>query len=293
MKVVTTLLHGAPVFGALLAAGFAYSQDNSTITLQVGPAAAAYRPGSLAYRALGLKGAKDAAPSTNAAHLAGEIPAITGAGFYPADVSNPGHVPAVVTTKHHPIYVDKPASHWGSVGTFLTDLGNSDFMHVVDQYTGSWADNRYTLGTSFLATYPIPANHTLQMSDILTLAHAGASIKGNGFGHIYHVFLPQGVDMCIDAVTCYSPDNPNTFVFCAFHGSVTFTDLGDVLYSVEPFQNVNGCSAPPTGTPNGQLIDSTNDTLSHETFEAISDPDLNSWWVQAFTFAYGNEIGRK
>jgi hypothetical protein len=183
-------------------------------------------------------------------------------------------------------------SHWGNVGTFLTDLGKSDFIHVVDQYAGSTTDNRYTLGTQFLATYPIPVNHTLHIADILALAHAAASIKGNGFGHTYHVFLPEGVDMCLTPTECYSPDNPPTWVFCAFHGAVTFSDaVGHVLFSVEPFQNVIGCSAPPSGTPNGQLADSTNDTLSHEVFEALSDPDLNAWWVHAFTFANGNEIG--
>ena len=52
-----------------------------------------------------------------------------------------------------------------------------------------------------------------------------------------------------------------------------------------------GCAVPPTGTANSQLIDSTNNVLSHEVFEALSDPDLNAWRVQAYTFAYGEEIG--
>ena len=32
------------------------------------------------------------------------------------------------------------------------------------------------------------------------------------------------------------------------------------------------------GTPNGQLIDSTNNVLSHETFETITDPDGMAWF---------------
>ena len=52
-----------------------------------------------------------------------------------------------------------------------------------------------------------------------------------------------------------------------------------------------GCSVPPNGTANNQLIDSTDNVLSHEVFEALSDPEGRSWWVQAFTVAYGAEIG--
>jgi hypothetical protein len=67
---------------------------------------------------------------------------------------------------------------------------------------------------------------------------------------------------------------------------VTFTDIGHVLYSVEPFQGVNpgkpSC-AIAAGSPNGQLIDSTSTTLLHEFFEAMSDPDPSS----GFTVARG------
>ncbi|HEV2715369.1 MAG TPA: hypothetical protein VGU64_08915, partial [Terriglobales bacterium] len=47
-------------------------------------------------------------------------------------------------------------------------------------------------------------------------------------------------------------------------------------YTVEPFQNVLGCQVPfssPT-PPNGQLADSTNNSLSHEFFETVTDPDV-------------------
>ena len=64
---------------------------------------------------------------------------------------------------------------------------------------GSSADNRYKLGTPFLIpNYPIPANHTLTTLDIAIIVHAVASFEGNGLD-FYHVFLPQGVDMCFPA----------------------------------------------------------------------------------------------
>ena len=41
-----------------------------------------------------------------------------------------------------------------------------------------------------------------------------------------------------------------------------FTDIGHVLYSVEAYQNVPGSNVR-AGTPNGELVDSTNNDLSH------------------------------
>jgi len=90
---------------------------------------------------------------------------------------------------------------------------------------------------------------------MLAVVHAVASATGDtGYGHIFHVFLAPGQDECFDSSfsVCYSPDNNNSFFFCAYHGSVDFSDIGHVLYSVEPFQNVPGCQVRP-GTPNGQL----------------------------------------
>ena len=71
-------------------------------------------------------------------------------------------------------------------------------------------------------------------------------------------------DTCFDLTSvCYSPDNPPSFAFCGYHGSVTYSDIGHVLLSVEPFQNVDGCSVT-TPTPNGALVDSTANVLSIE-----------------------------
>jgi hypothetical protein len=310
MNLNSTLLRVLLFAGALLIAESANGQDQTILPLQVNPGqdSVPIVPGSLSFRTLRLAGSKSAASEIRPAKLTTDaqglavsdlsIPAVPSPGFYPDDVSNPGDGPVIVSTKFHPIYVNRQPSHWGNVGEFLTDLGASSFIHVLDQYIGSSASNRYKLGASFSAVYTIPENHTLGMDDILALVHAGAAVNGNGYGHLYHIFLPKGVDMCMTPGTptsppeCYSPDNPSTFYFCGFHGSVTFSDaVGHVIFSVEPYQDVDGCSMPPHGTANSQLIDSTNNVLSHETSEAISDPDLDAWWVQAYTFANGNEIG--
>ncbi len=76
-----------------------------------------------------------------------------------------------------------------------------------------------------------------------------------GYDKIFHLFLPPGQQTCFDAPNgnqCYSPSNPSTFVFCAYHSATTFIDIGHVIYSIEPYQNVYGCanaapSSPATG----------------------------------------------
>jgi hypothetical protein len=135
-------------------------------------------------------------------------------------------------------------------------------------------------------------------TDMQALVHAVAVFtaedhhRQTGYGHEYHIFLPPGQDKCFDSTftQCYSPDNPNSFFFCPYHNSMDFSDIGHVLYSVEPFQNVEGCSSRP-GTPNGQLADSTNNVFSHETFETITDPDGTAWLNILDNGLFGQEIG--
>jgi hypothetical protein len=180
---------------------------------------------------------------------------------------------------------------WGNPEGFLRDLEVSEFIHLADQYTGTSANNRYSVGKHAMISYK-PGSVPLTDADVQAFVHKVASTMGVGYGNIYHVFLPPGQDECFTPTdrTCYSPDVPSTFFFCGYHSSVDFKDIGHVLYTVEPFQNVDGCSVRP-GTSNGQLIDSTDNTLSHETFETITDPDGNAWFNLKALALQGAEIG--
>ena len=186
----------------------------------------------------------------------------------------------------HAIYLQRQtgaqctiATCWGDPDGFLRDLGNSDFIHVIDQYVGSHDANRYTVGFHATVKYA-PQTTPMLDSDIMTFVHAVAAQSGaSGHGHIYHVFLPPGQDECFDSTlsVCYSPDNPATFAFCAYHDYADFPDIGRVIYTVHPYANIpGGCQVQP-GTPNGELVDSTDNILNHETFETITDPDLDAW----------------
>jgi len=193
----------------------------------------------------------------------------------------------LTTTQSNNVYVNCAASCWGTPSNFLTKLATSNFIHVTDQYVAAPA----TIATRWA---PQPQSHgpprETELVQYLQLVHTAARAHGSGYGHVYHVFLRSGVDVCTSANVCYSPNNSATFVFCAYHGAADFQDIGHVLYSVEPYQNVPGCSvAQPS--PNGAVVDSTSSTLSHELIETITDPDGTAWFARGSLPEYGAEIG--
>lgn len=252
-----------------------------------------------AFRSSQIKSARQRAAAKSALNAEGSSTEGNDQLRFPGDLSDFFGGATVPFAESHPIFLlpngSCPiASCWGAPDTFLTLYGVSGLAHVTDQYVGERADNRYTLGNEFALNYmPTPSTAPLTDADIRAIVHAAALVHGQtGYGHIFHVFLPPGQDECFTkaATACYSPDVPASFAFCAYHNSVTFKDIGHVLYSVEPFQNVPGCQVRP-GTPNGQLIDSTNTTLSHELTETITDPDGDAWFNLTDNGLAGEEIG--
>jgi hypothetical protein len=215
-------------------------------------------------------------------------------GFFPADMTYLGGFIIRSGGSVNIYYNCADESCWGDPEGFLFNLAGSKFIHIVDQYTNAKTNNRYPLsgrGTTGGSTT------FASVGDIQAIVHSAAQQVGS---HIFHVFLPQGVDHCMDAgnTLCYSPDNLSTFTFCAYHASVDFNDgLGPLIYTVEPFQDVSGCrlAQPPSGYPNGELADSTNSTLSHELFELITDPfggaAAPAWVALNSSPEQGNEIG--
>ena len=164
-------------------------------------------------------------------------------------------------------------SCWGGlISTFQTNLFNSTMMSILSQYNAS--GNYYAAG-DFPATYSTAG--TLQDADIFNILYSVITANNlpTGYGSEFHVFLGQGVEECsTSAGGCYSPSNPAQWTYCAYHGSNDWSDIGHVLYSVEPYQDVQGCQVSYLPSPNGSLVDSTSSTLSHETFETMTDPDV-------------------
>jgi hypothetical protein len=189
--------------------------------------------------------------------------------------------PVVTQATSYTVYVncpDRAAACWGN-GTlgpteFLRDLSRSDFMNIVREYTGVEAKNKFLV--SGMRTQASFTNNRATLQQIFQILSDAVTTTGSsGYTTIYHVFLPQGTEMCISPGNCYSPSDPASWTFCAFHGSVNFGPSRHVLFTVEPYQGVAGCSIPGQ-TPHG-LIDATASTLAHELFETITDPDLDGW----------------
>lgn len=207
-----------------------------------------------------------------------------------------GHV--LTSAVSHAIYLQPQSGNqctiatcWGDPEGFLRDLGRSDYIHDVDQYVGLYGGDRYTVGFHATVNYSPPATPLLD-TDIQAVVHAVAVKSGaSGYGHIYHVFLPPGQDECFDSTfdTCYSPDIPAAFYYCAYHSSVDFPDIGHVIYTVDPYANVPGCQVQP-GTPNGMLVDTADESLDHETIESITDPDGDAWTNTSSAYFSGLEI---
>src|SRR5579859_7503518 len=62
--------------------------------------------------------------------------------------------PVVTAIQSHNIYVNAPSTTWGDPATFLTDLGVSMFIRVLDQYmpAGVTGAGRYVNGVAVSAT---------------------------------------------------------------------------------------------------------------------------------------------
>ena len=204
-----------------------------------------------------------------------------------------GGGPVVPYAQSHAIFMHPvndfcaiPANCWGDPEGFLKDLGESDFIHITDQYVNARADNRYTVGRSTTVNYNRnPFNFVFLDNDILAVIHAAAAATGQtGYGHIYHVLLPPFQDVCAAGIGCAST------TICAYHSSADFFDIGHVIYSVEPYQSSFGCDLPGP-TPNGVVADSLYNVLSHELFEIITNPDDGAWTNTSQLSLLGQEIG--
>jgi hypothetical protein len=239
------------------------------------------------------------------------VSAFTGPGFYPDDLSLYAPSGAVITSaKVYNVFVNSNGTDFGLPGIFLGHFLNSDFIHLLDQYTGSTQNGRYDFVGPLLTQYSIQGAQLNDATDIATIVHAVAASNGAGYNFIYNVFVPKGIDVCISTTTgpqCFSPNNPANWVFCAYHSSVFFSDIGNVYYTVIPYPDQalvsNGgqqyvCDVgqvdPTTNTaptPNGVLVDSISSMLDHELSETITDPDGDAYLVQNSLVSYLSEIG--
>ncbi|MGA8533715.1 MAG: hypothetical protein WB615_06370 [Candidatus Tumulicola sp.] len=209
---------------------------------------------------------------------------------YPADLVRKNG-PIVKSAAAYNVYVNCKGGGetcWGDPEGFQKNLTGSRFAQLLEQYTKS-PPTAYTFGGAFSVKYSTYTK-LLYQNDLLTILHAALVKNGlkAGYDSIYHLFLPKGTDTCFDrSRSCYSPDHPAKFNFCAYHESVSFPDVpGHVIVSVEPYQLVGFCASRRSSGASA-LTNSTASTLAHETFESITDPGPAFAW---FNFTFDSEV---
>lgn len=195
------------------------------------------------------------------------------------DLANNGGPVMTGATVYNIIVNAQDESTWGGkIAQFENDLFGSGMINILDQYIGQSASGAFAYGGDVSVTYD--TSQQLGDQDIYNIIYQVAQTNGVGYNNIYNVFLDSTVSQCSqNAGGCYGQQ------YCAYHGNTDYSDIGHVIYSVEPYQDIRGCQiSSGSASPNGSLVDSTASTLSHEMFEAFTDPDVPgnvAWYNQA------------
>lgn len=169
---------------------------------------------------------------------------------------------------------------WGNVGSAITpdqvvtDFGASTYGHTTDQYVGTTAANRYVLSSGVHVSYSL-ANNQASFADVLNILDFAAKtlgVKDTGYGDIYLLHFPVGIDVCT-TTQCVSGG-----AICSFHGTADGTINSTpvhLLFAAIPYQDIPGCKV--INGPN-ELNDSEASAIVAELSETITDPDLDAWY---------------
>ncbi|HEX3273104.1 MAG TPA: hypothetical protein VHR15_20830 [Ktedonobacterales bacterium] len=177
---------------------------------------------------------------------------------------------------------------------YFTDVGGTSFYQLITQYwdlSGPITD-QVTVGGTYTDTTPYPTDgsitHPLTDSDIH--ASIGRAQRANSWvadtEHLYAIFTGFNIQSCYDTHGTDCSFNSKR-QYCGYHsafGSATGTFL---VYAYMPV--VQDCLTDLTqaqeryGAPNHDPIaDAVLDVVSHEHFEAVTDP-LSSGWYDNIT----------
>lgn len=206
-----------------------------------------------------------------------------------------------------------PSGYQAAIEQFFKDVGGTPFLQIEKQYCGSggkcpkgishyggtWTDTNAYPGTDDGST-----TNPLTDGDMQTAVNdaigANSSWNGPGTNTMYFVFtgIIDGTSPAEPIHSCMGSDcfagldtNPSGSAYCAYHGN--FSSSGnDVIYAVQPEDALGACypgSYNGGPYPNGAgNVDITLSAVSHEMFEANTDPDLSNWRDST-----GDEIGDK
>jgi hypothetical protein len=174
--------------------------------------------------------------------------------------------------------------NWNSTGSntaasvsliehFVSTLGNSAIEHIATTYgdnTGNVSGNVSLGGVATVSSSTNLSDSSLQTTVSNVLNSGALPRNANG---IYMVLTSSNINETSGFCTQY----------CGFHTHATLGGV-DIKYAFvgNPDRCPSGCEIQRTG-PNSPAAnvggaDGLINVLSHEQFEAITDPDLNAWF---------------
>jgi hypothetical protein len=155
--------------------------------------------------------------------------------------------------------------------SFFGQFGTNPHYAIITQYTdGAGAIQTSNLGNIYWfdsSTPPTNVTDAILQGEITKyLTTGGGTFDASA---IYEVFLPpSSYSSQGNGTSCGGP----TLQYCAYHGHYS-NSFGNVRYASMPYPSCAGCQS--AGFTDAQNFDHFS---THETREAVTDPDLNAWY---------------
>ncbi len=176
---------------------------------------------------------------------------------------------------------------------FINDMSGTEFYGLMSQYSDSNGaiQNNISVGGTAVSTNALPhagtAADPLTFNDILNEAHRAATAHSwtEDDNHMVIVFTASGVQSCKGSAC--TPGG-----YCAYHNYGTASGASNpTVFAFMPQGDSLGDCSMGGSFPNTQAEDIEISALSHEIFEAVTDPHLNGTWTD--TNGGSGEIGDK
>lgn len=154
-----------------------------------------------------------------------------------------------------------------SIQNYVVAFGQTGEYNTITQYSGIQKSNLGSAGTALFDPSTPPTNVTDAVIQQEVVKMVGsANLRTDT---IYEVFLPStSYSSSGTATSCGGP----SLTYCAYHGNFS-NGTKDVKYASMPYPSCGGCqSAGFSVTQNFEHF------VSHETREAVTDPDGNAWF---------------
>jgi len=154
-------------------------------------------------------------------------------------------------------------------GSGATGYGKTGEYNVITQYSSIQLSN---LGTNTGALYDDTSTPPTNVTDAAIQAEVTKVLSAKGLSPradtIYEVFLPSSsYSSSGSATSCGGPN----LQYCAYHGNFSSGGL-DIKYASMPYPSCGGCQSSTSITQNFEHF------ISHETREAVTDPDGTAWF---------------